>query len=227
MRLPGTYISPAETGLYYLQSRYYNPEWGRFINADAFPSTGQSFTGNNMFAYCGNNPVTRKDIDGYAWETIFDVLSLGASIMEVAFNPADPFAWLGLAGDAVDLIPFITGVGETIRALKTASKVADAVDNTYDAIDTYRDLKKVTKGTGLEVHHIVEKRFGSALKIDNTNTMYSIALNKTDHRLYTNEWRKALSYGSQYTKKQILNAAIQVYSNDPQLLGAALVTILK
>lgn len=34
---------------------------GRFINADAFASTGQGLLGNNMFAYCLNNPVSRKD----------------------------------------------------------------------------------------------------------------------------------------------------------------------
>ena len=45
------YYYDVETGLYYLQSRYYNPEWGRFINADAYISTGQGLIGNNMFAY--------------------------------------------------------------------------------------------------------------------------------------------------------------------------------
>jgi len=58
------YVYDTETGLYYLQSRYYDPEIGRFINADAFTSTGQGFTGNNMFAYCGNNPVTYEDDSG-------------------------------------------------------------------------------------------------------------------------------------------------------------------
>ena len=47
--------------MYYLQSRYYNPEWGRFINADALVSTGQGLLGNNMFAYCLNNPVLLYD----------------------------------------------------------------------------------------------------------------------------------------------------------------------
>ena len=37
---------------------------GRFINADAFAATGQGLTGNNMFAYCGNNPVIRSDETG-------------------------------------------------------------------------------------------------------------------------------------------------------------------
>lgn len=43
---------------------------GRWINADAFASTGQGLTGNNMFAYCGNNPIVRKDSSGHFWDTI-------------------------------------------------------------------------------------------------------------------------------------------------------------
>ena len=46
-----------ETGFYYVSSRYYDPEVGRFINADSLVSTGQGILGNNMFAYCLNNPV--------------------------------------------------------------------------------------------------------------------------------------------------------------------------
>ena len=55
-----------ETGLYHLQSRYYNPDWGRFISADALVSTGQGLLGNNMFAYCNNNPVNGYDPSGKA-----------------------------------------------------------------------------------------------------------------------------------------------------------------
>ena len=58
------YIYDWETGLYYLQSRYYDPEIGRFINADAYAATGQGFVGNNMFAYCNNSPVIFKDPSG-------------------------------------------------------------------------------------------------------------------------------------------------------------------
>ena len=58
------YVYDTETGLYYLQSRYYNPEIGRFINADGLVSTGQGILGNNMFAYCGNNPINLYDPDG-------------------------------------------------------------------------------------------------------------------------------------------------------------------
>ena len=53
-----------ETGLYYLQSRYYDPTTGRFINADIMVSTGQGILGANMFAYCQNNPVSCYDSNG-------------------------------------------------------------------------------------------------------------------------------------------------------------------
>ena len=44
---------------------------GRFINGDALASTGQGVLGNNMFAYCGNNPVLRFDPTGCCWEILF------------------------------------------------------------------------------------------------------------------------------------------------------------
>lgn len=67
------YYYDTETGFYYLQSRYYDPEISRFINADSYASTGQGLIGCNMFVYCKNNPVNRIDPDGhdsYVWEWI-------------------------------------------------------------------------------------------------------------------------------------------------------------
>ena len=61
---PDGYNPIQELGLYYLQSRYYNPTWGRFINADALVSTGQGILGNNMCVYCLNNPVNLHDPNG-------------------------------------------------------------------------------------------------------------------------------------------------------------------
>ena len=48
------YVYDFETGLYYLQSRYYDPEMGRFINADSATSTGQGVIGNGRFS-CGRS----------------------------------------------------------------------------------------------------------------------------------------------------------------------------
>ena len=58
------YYYDTETGLYYLQSRYYNPAGGRFLNADKLISTGQGLFGCNMYAYCNNSPIMFVDHTG-------------------------------------------------------------------------------------------------------------------------------------------------------------------
>ena len=64
------YYYDSETGMYYLNSRYYHPEIGRFINADGYVQTGQGLLDKNMFAYCGNNPVNRVDPTGQSWADV-------------------------------------------------------------------------------------------------------------------------------------------------------------
>jgi len=61
------YYYDSESGLYYLNSRYYDPEVGRLVNVDGYISTGQRYNSNNMFSYFGNNPVSRMDPTGEAW----------------------------------------------------------------------------------------------------------------------------------------------------------------
>ena len=58
------YYYDSEIGFYYLNSRYYDPSIGRFVNADVYVSTGQGLLGYNVFAYCRNEPVFRKDAYG-------------------------------------------------------------------------------------------------------------------------------------------------------------------
>ena len=50
-----SYYYDKETKLYYLNSRYYNPEWGRFINADNYFVQGSYLNGNNLYIYCNNS----------------------------------------------------------------------------------------------------------------------------------------------------------------------------
>lgn len=61
------YVYDQETGFYYLQSRYYDPAVGRFINADdvAYLGADKSMPSYNLFAYCHNNPVVGVDPTGY------------------------------------------------------------------------------------------------------------------------------------------------------------------
>lgn len=55
------YVDDEETGLYYLRSRYSNPAWCRFINADTIVL-------GNQYSYCANSPICQKDASGY-WPT--------------------------------------------------------------------------------------------------------------------------------------------------------------
>jgi hypothetical protein len=66
--------------LYYLQSRYYNPEWGRFINADGITGQTGELLSHNMFAYCLNNPVNREDQGGY----LSNWLKIGIGVVAIA-----------------------------------------------------------------------------------------------------------------------------------------------
>ena len=59
-----SYYYDTETGLYYLQSRYYDPEVGRFINADGILGANQDILSYNLFAYCSNNPINFCDSTG-------------------------------------------------------------------------------------------------------------------------------------------------------------------
>ena len=68
-----------ETGLYYLESRYYDPVTGRFINADEQLNQEDGALGFNVFAYCGNNPVSREDPNGDCWTTV-GIIAIGGLI---------------------------------------------------------------------------------------------------------------------------------------------------
>lgn len=81
------YIYDLETGLYYCQSRYYSPEWGRFINADdtaLLELTVGDVHGANLFAYCGNDPINNIDPTGLLGKCWYNKVSNVAKAIDVA-----------------------------------------------------------------------------------------------------------------------------------------------
>ena len=74
------YIYDSESGFYYLQSRYYDPEVGRFINADLYISTGTGILNYNIYSYCANNPINFKDDSG----ELIELILLGALLLTSA-----------------------------------------------------------------------------------------------------------------------------------------------
>ncbi len=66
-----SYYYDRETNLYYLESRYYDPETGRFLNADNLGyMEPETVTGLNLYAYCGNNPIMYFDPTGHLFVSI-------------------------------------------------------------------------------------------------------------------------------------------------------------
>ena len=101
------YYYDTETGLYYLNSRYYNPEFGRFISADSVISgTGESVQGYNLFAYCNNNPINMSDETGHwpKWSTILKaaaIVVMAAAVVAAAAVTVSTFGAGSVAGVAV------------------------------------------------------------------------------------------------------------------------------
>ena len=115
------YYYDTETGYYYLQSRYYNPQVGRFLNEDGYISTGQGILGFNMFAYCGNNPVIYSDKTGHAPRFAYlmsaDSGHVGNSTkLWVAKNIAKHVGWNATIADTNDSISIdLSTTGEAFR----------------------------------------------------------------------------------------------------------------
>lgn len=80
-----SYYYDEETQLYYLNNRYYNPKWGRFLSPDAMIGSNSSIIGNNLYAYAGNDPVNNVDDIGrnFFKKALNVVKNVGKAILNI------------------------------------------------------------------------------------------------------------------------------------------------
>lgn len=143
------YIYDFETGFYYVSSRYYDPEIGRFINADAVIGQIGNVQGTNMFAYCFNNPVNMSDPTGN-WpklSTIFTVVAVAAvAVAAVAVTVATCGAAapaLAVAGGGI-IGGISAGAAATAASVATGAMIVAGV-STAAAVTSAAAEKAVEK----------------------------------------------------------------------------------
>ncbi|MBE6573436.1 MAG: hypothetical protein E7652_03480 [Ruminococcaceae bacterium] len=135
------YYYDDETNLYYLQSRYYNPEVGRFVNRDEICLTllNNTSVASNLFCYCTNTPITMIDYNGYYSSTLvisasittllsgkLSSLMTGISASMASLKIAISTSWIIALCVAAAAIA-ITGIIYTVNKLKSLSSSAQSV----------------------------------------------------------------------------------------------------
>ena len=141
------YYYDIETQLFYCNSRYYNPEWGRWISPDSIEYLDpESINGLNLYCYCMNDPINKYDPSGYFAISAF-LISVGIGVLfsvgaaygsDVIDNMKDGFDWsdfntfednwekyviAGLKG-AITGAAFGVGAGLGISAFKAGVRIA-------------------------------------------------------------------------------------------------------
>ena len=156
------YYYDSETGFYYLQSRYYDPEIGRFINADSYASTDMvGLLSTNMFSYCENNPVMRVDPTGELFWDILDVFMAALSWDDFLESPSlINLGWVAL--DTLALLPGVPSSGyarrgvEVVSSISHANKAKDAAKIGWKVGD---DISKLTRAGNVPSWSTVRQRY--------------------------------------------------------------------
>ena len=147
IRYRGYYLD-SETGLYYLNARYYNPQWRRFISPDSTDYLDpESVNGLNLYAYCYNDPVNYADPSGHSatkwWECflIVGTATIAIALMVTSCVAASaaiaPFAFLYLGIAANTTLAITTAVVAAVSAGISAFVIADVQSVVTDGKDNY------------------------------------------------------------------------------------------
>ena len=130
------YVYDPETGLYCLGSRYYDPEVGRFVNADdpgVIFAKPQELYHKNLYVYCDNNPVVREDQGGNLWGLLV-TMAVGAVIGMAIQYANDVVTNIAEGKTGADVFAFRSTRVDYVAAAVSGALAATAVGKVGQAI---------------------------------------------------------------------------------------------
>ena len=138
------------------------PQWGRFLNADGYVSTGTGLLGYNMYAYCDNNPVMGYDPTGeWNWGTFLsgaNLIMVGAMAMATAATilscgAAAPLMVVVAAATAVaGAATVVNGIAEVVEAGTDYNFVRDGTfGGDEEAYNTYKAVTQTVAEIGTTI----------------------------------------------------------------------------
>ena len=195
-----SYYYDSGTGLYYLYSRYYNPELRRFISPDKLLDT-RSLDGYNLFAYCANNPVIGFDPFGFAIEDAYSE-AFGRYYFGTAVGvgiAGSLWLWIESVGSAI-----IQGIEDSVASIIDGiQKVVEgnSLDNQYVYVlcdKSTKEIRYVGRTNDPDRRNNEHKLMREFNNLDNLQVV-ACGLSKQQARLY----EQLLI--SVYTKNRLLN----------------------
>ena len=143
------YYYDNESGMYYCNSRYYNPQWGRFLNSDSIEYLDpESINGLNLYCYCMNNPIMYANPSGHfgilATLLISTLVGTVSSVVTSLANGEKITAKSiisGAVGGAVAELIIGVSSGTAITAANYASAAAESlVNEMWDYTSSEKEL---------------------------------------------------------------------------------------
>ena len=113
------YYFDNETGFYYLHTRFYNPHWGRFLNADSYLIAGNALTASNLYAYANGNPIMFVDPSG-EFAVIRRVAQAATTVVNAVANSTIGSAAIGVASTVLNSTP-VTTVTNVVSRIRNPS----------------------------------------------------------------------------------------------------------
>ena len=232
------YYYDTESGFYYLQSRYYDPNIGRFINADG-PEisvfSAINIKDSNLFSYCANNTVSHSDNSGYFINTIIGAI-VGGIVTAVTTDRSDENyvekVFLGAAagaisGAAVDIAIATGGVAAPLLIAAVGGAVANGVNYAGTQALDGEEVDPVEMSVNMAVGAVLNLvAYGASVpsnRITSEGTLSTRILNNSQNALTEGTTRTVVSTGKKYVVSEAVYSST-VRANLATSSGVSVVT---